>query len=199
MNATDIKQAISEHRRELGQLEQRKEVFEVARQEALAAPPSSFNQRDVDEAAAAVARVERQLANTRERIAALKKQLPSEKALREANAEAARLTEEIENARVRHEVSWREFVSVSEQAESSARRTADAYGASRGAVARLTDLARQFGLSVAVPDVAAMPSQYANVVGLTGALISNVAYSGQIDTTVERGLHRAKKALPTES
>jgi len=43
-----------------------------------------------------------------------------------------------------------------------------------------------------------MPPQYAQVVGLTGALISNVGYSGEIGETVERGLNAAKKALPAE-
>lgn len=188
MSPRDIEGQIDKLHRESAALAARRGPLQEELSKALTVEGRFFNQRDVDDARAVLARIDRDVANLTERIAALSGQLPSPeaRASMESNAKAMRDTAIAASGELPR--LWAAFIATLEIAERAARELARTRAMADGAVGNLRELVRDNSLQVAVPARPAPDTNDFELARHLVMLLGDVAGGEAPDATCEKYL-----------
>jgi chromosome segregation ATPase len=192
MTAVELHSELDKLRGQVTTLQAEHARYVTARDRALAVEPGRFNQNDVDGAKRNIVRVERQIADVQERIAALKSQLPTPDQIRKATSEARALSEQAQAATSKFTVAWTEFLAQIEAAVVTAHTVATARTEGRAASAQARDLIARFALDLPVPEVPTPDHDETQIAGLVGVVIRDVGYYQIVEDVLERELTAAR-------
>jgi len=148
MTAIELNEAISNLRVQEDRLKQEGARYGDALARALAVEPGRYNEGDVRQARSFKARVDQDLADLAERIAALEAQLPSADAIERAKDEVEILIGEARVANARASDAWCQFIASLDATLVSASGLATSRATVTDLTARLNRLAREFAVAV---------------------------------------------------
>jgi hypothetical protein len=176
MNAIDLHHELDKLRSTVTTLQAERAEYVRRRDSALAVEPNRFDQNHVDAAKRGITRVEHQIVNVQERIAALEPQLPTPEETRAALAEASDLSKQIQATHSEFNAAWSQFMTQIEGVVDAARAVTLAATEGRIRSTKLRDLVARFALDLPLlRDVPLIDPNDVQIAGAVSQIILGVA------------------------